>query len=526
MRSVSIWRAAAFCASLLVLAALPATAAAISSQPEIDAAVEKGAAYFSSQQNATTGAIEGFGNEQAITALVAAGVDAADLRTSADAPSLQDFLLGEYGSPAWGDDPPQGLVTEYEQAILTAHAAGLDPARLSAVSNQPAQLAGLWNPATGSFGNPTSNSTVFGLLAMEQTPLPRWALAPTLSFLRRNQHDDGGWTYLASLSPDAKAEPSEEDMTGAAIAAICGAGVPTYDPAVSTALEYLNGRLADASGGIEYLFGGVNADATGWVVSGLNACGIDPQSPAWRTSTDKTPIDFLLSLQVPSGTGAGGFGYENPATANFYASQDALRAIAGAAFTAEPQSVRAPVTVAPGTPVPYLLSIELAPDNVRMCKVIAAAGASLEQVLAAAEGGSHPEGCVTSFELSGGQLQSLDGVAPANEDEAWLLRLDRGAAMVAAEQPVDFGDVISLRLGNPGGGGGGVGPQGPQGPTGQTGATGAAGATGPAGAAGATGPAGPAGERGPKGRPGRNAAIGCRLQRHRRGGHRVRCTVR
>jgi hypothetical protein len=525
MRSVSVRRAVALCASLLTLAALPATASATSSQSEIDAAVDKGAAYFSSQQNAGTGAIEGFGNEQAITAMVAAGVDVANLRASAEAPSLQDFLSGEYGSPAWGDDPPQGLVTEYEQAILTAHAAGLDPARLSAVSNQPAQLAGLWSPTSGSFGEPTSNSTVFGLLAMEQTPLPRWALSPALSFLRRNQHDDGGWTYLSSLTPDARAEPSEEDMTGAAIAALCEAGVPTYDPAVSAALEYLNGRLADASGGIEYLWGAPNADATGWVVSGLNACGVDPQSPAWTTSAGKTPIDFLLSLQVQSGTGAGGFGYEDAGAANFYASQDALRAIAGAAFTAEPQSVRTPPTVAAGTPVPHLLAIEPAPGNVRMCKVTAPAGASLAEVLAAAEGTAYPQGCVTSFELAGGHLQSLDGVEPENADEAWTLRLDRGAAALAGEQPVGFGDVVSLRLGDLSSGGG-SGPEGPAGPAGTPGTDGATGPGGPVGLAGAVGPRGPRGERGPKGAPGRNAGIGCRAKRRRHGGRRVRCTVR
>jgi len=517
---------------------LPATAGATSSPAEIDAAVQLGAGYFSSQQNATSGAIEGFGNEQAVTALVAAGVDAAALRVSGGDPSLQDFLSGEYGSAAWGDDPPQGLVTEYEQSILTAHAAGLDPARLSALSNQPAQLAGLWNPAAGSFGDPTTNSTVFGILAMQQSALPSWALAPAISYLRRNQHDDGGWTYLSSLSPDAKAEPSEEDMTGAAIAALCQAGAPTYDSAISAALEYLNGRLADASGGIEYLWGAPNADATGWVVSGLNACGIDPQSLAWTTSAGKTPIDFLLSLQVQSGAGAGGFGYEDASAANFYASQDALRAIAGAAFTAEPQSVRTPPTVTAGTPVPHLLAIELAPASVRMCKVTAPVSASLPQVLAAAEDTSYPPGCVTSYALDGGHLQSLDGVSPENADEAWMLRLDRGAVAIAGEQPVGFGDVVSLRLGDISTGGaqgpaGPTGPQGSDGPTGPTGPPGSSGATGSAGPIGPAGPRGPRGERGPKGAPGRNAAIGCRAKRHRRGVRRagrgvrgVRCSVR
>ena len=316
-------------------------------------------------------------------------------------------------------------------------------------------------------------------------------------------------------------------MTGAAIAALCQAGVPTYDPAISAALGYLNGRLADASGGIEYLYGPPNADDTGWVVSGLNACGIDPQSPAWTTSAGKTPIDFLLSLQVQSGVGVGGFGYEDAGAANFYASQDALRALAGAAFTAEPQSFRTPATVDAGTPTPHLLAIELAPGNVRMCKVTAAVGASLAEVLAAAEETSYPTGCVTSYELTGGHLQSLDGVAPENAGEAWMLRLDRGSAAIAGDSPVGFGDVVSLHLDDVASGSGG--PQGPAGPTGSTGAAGSDGAAGAAGASGPAGPAGPRGargERGPKGAPGRNTAIGCRAKRRRHGGRRVRCTVR
>jgi hypothetical protein len=506
MRSVSIRRAAALCASLLALAALPSTAAATSSQSEIDAAVALGGEYLGSKQDPATGAITGFGSELAITALAAAGVDAANLRAGAGSPSLQDFVLGEYGSEAWGDDPPQGTPLEYGQAILSAHAVGLDPARLSAISNQPAQLAGLWNPATGGFGEPGLNSTAFGLLAMQQTPLPRWALAPTVSLLRRGQHDDGGWTYAASLTPGVRAEPSEEDMTGAAIAALCGAGVPTYDPAVSAGLEYLEGRLANASGGIEYLYGPPNADDTGWVVSGLNACGIDPQSPAWTTSTGKTPIDFLLSLQVPSGEGAGGFGYEDASAANFYASQDALRAIAGAAFTAEPPSVRPAPTVTAGTPVPHLLAIELAPGNVRMCKVTAAAGAPLGQVLAAAEATSSPAGCVTSFGLAGGETTSIDGVSPEGQDEAWLLRLDRGSQAVAGEQPVGFGEMISLRLGA------------------RPSQSGTAAAPNP-GKAGPAGPQGWRGWRGPRGRPGRNAGISCKIRHHRSGKRRVRCNV-
>ncbi len=509
MRSVSIRRAVALCASLTVLAALPATATATSSQVEIDAAIEKAVTYVRAQQKPELpgepelGAIPGFGGEWFATSLAAAGVDSADVHgPNPGDPSFQDYLLYEYTLPTWDEDPPGGTASDYARSVLVSHAAGLDPARLSATSNQPAQLAGRWNPALGSFGEASSYNTAFGILAMKTAGLPAWALSPAVSFLRRNQHDDGGWTYTAALTPADQGEPSEEDITGAAIAALCEAGVPAYDPAVSSALTYLRGRLVSGTGGIEYLWGSPNSDTNAWIVSGLTACGIDPQSAEW-TAGGKNPIDFLLSLQVQAGAGAGGFGYEDASFVSLYSTQDALRAIAGGVFTAEPQSLRPVPVVAGGTPVPHLLAIELAPGNVRLCKVTAPAGAPLVEVLEAAKASSHPAGCVTSLAVANGKVESIDGVSPAGADEAWLARLDRGARAVAGTQTVGFGDLISLRIGEL--------------PAGDPNAA----------ALGAKGKRGLRGKRGPKGRPGRNAMIRCRVVRRPHSGkRRVRCTVK
>jgi len=275
MRAVFLRRTFALCASLLAFAALPGAANATSTDAEVDVAVENAVEYLRSQQEAATGAIPGFGGDWAATALAAAGVDAAGVRgPDPGDPSLQDFLLGEYTLPTWDENPPAGTVAEYARSTLVSFAAGLDPARLSSGSNQPAQLAGRWNPATGSFGEASSYNTAFAILAMRAAGLPRWALAPALSFLRRNQHRDGGWTFTAALTPASQEEASEEDMTGAAIGALCEAGVPAYDPAVASALDFLRSRLIDVSGGIEYLWGpagAANADTNAWVLSGLNA---------------------------------------------------------------------------------------------------------------------------------------------------------------------------------------------------------------------------------------------------------------
>lgn len=518
MQALSSLRVFALCAAVLCLAALPATATATSTQEQIDAAVGKAVDYVRGQQDPLTGEPFGFehgsfSSDWVATSLAAAGVSAADVGTPGN-PTLQDFLLGDY--TGFFNGPPTKAVTDYERTTLVSHAAGLDPARLSTDLNLPAQIAGRWNPAAGSFGEPSINSTIFGILALRTAPVPLWALTPAVAYLRQRQHDDGGWTFSAATDPATKAEPSEPDMTGAAIAALCEAGAPIYDPAVAPALTYLQSQLVDATGAFHYVWGD-NADATAWAVSGLNACGIDPQSSEWKTAAGKTPIDHLLSLQVQAGPEAGGFGYESSGEApNLYSTQDALRAIAGGVFTAEPPTrsnpsqprVRPLPAVAAGTPVPHLMAIELAPGNVRICKVTAAAGAQLTQVLSAAKAGATPAGCVTSFSLLHGNVTSINGVAPANEDEAWLVRLDRGTESIAAEQPVGFGETIALRLGRK--------PSAGQSPAGsdRTGAT------------GATGARGPRGKRGAKGRPGRNAHLACRAHRGKRSGKkRVRCAV-
>jgi hypothetical protein len=513
---IPVRSSSALCALISALLLLPAAASATSSQAEIDTAVSSAADWLRAQQGTSpfepaepySGQIPGFGGDWSATALAAAGVDSTDVVDPALGPqSLQDHLLGEYSGGYWIEppsfDPVFGTpVTEYERAILVSHAAGLDPARLSAASNLPAQIAGLWNTGTGSFGNSSSNATAFGILALRQTPLPEWALEPAVSYLRRNQHDDGGWTYGTALTPADREEPGDPDMTGAAIAALCEAGVPAYDPDVAEGVAYLNGRLEEG-GAIEAPFGN-NVDTNAWALSGLTACGIDAQGPEWASEAGRTPVDYILSLQVTApGPEAGGFGYSAPEFPGVYTTQDALRAIAGEVFTAAPPSLRPLPGVAAGTPVPHALAIQLAPGNVRMCEVTAAAGAPLRAVLDAAKTSSYPPGCVKSLSVADGRVVSIDGLEAASADEAWLARLDRGETTIAAQQAVGFGDLISLRRGAV--------------PAGSQVATGPAGPPGPAGAPG---------KRGRRGKPGRNATIACKVKKRPRGKKKVHCSVR
>jgi len=272
MRVVSIRCLSALCAAVLCLVALPAVAAATATQGEVDAAIAKAVEYVRGQQDPATGEPFGyehgsFSSDWVATSLAAAGVSAADIG-SAGNPSLQDFLFSDYGGDFWtgGEAGTFTTVANYERATLVAHAAGIDPARIAADADLPAQIAERWNPAGPGFGDPGTTNTVFGVLALKATGVPSWALSPVVSFLRKSQHDDGGWTYSAAATPVDKAEASEPDMTGAAIAALCEAGAPPYDPSVAAALTYLQGLLVDSTGAIHYAFGD-NADATAWATS-------------------------------------------------------------------------------------------------------------------------------------------------------------------------------------------------------------------------------------------------------------------
>jgi len=129
----------------------------------------------------------------------------------------------------------------------------------------------------------------------------------------------------------------------------------------------------------------------------LTACGIDPQSAEWTSPAGNDPVDYLLSLQITTPGGeAGAFGYSEPSGANLYSTQDAVRALAGAVFTATPPRFRTPPTVAAGTPVRHLVAIRLGAERVRMCEVTAPVGASLQALLEAGETDAVPADAIAS----------------------------------------------------------------------------------------------------------------------------------
>jgi hypothetical protein len=514
MRVSSSGRLAVFLLSLLALAALPALAAA-ATPAQIEAAKAKAETYLRAMVTSTGEPVDSEGeigfehtsyaSDWAALGLAATGLNAADAANGG--PSLQNFLATEYGSPSGEFALPTSrfATVEWARLSLIAHGAGLDASRVSETLNVPARVSGAWVQATGTVGGTETAAfpqpIALGLLALLTAPTPRWALQPLIAGLRQLQESDGGWT-----------EPGfpRAETTGFALAALCEAGVPDYDPTVRAGISYLHSQKVAGTGNIESTFTEPDAIA----VIGMNACGVDFENPEWR-QTGPRPIDYLLGLQTASGPGEGGFSFEAGETPNVYATALSIMAISGDGFIVEPParenaalpSVRPVPAVSDGTTVSHELAIEGASGGVQMCSVEGPSGASLRTLLTDAQATafpSYPEGCVRSFTYEGSKLATLNGQGPENADQSWVLRLDRGNEAVAGEQPVPFGDVIGLRVAaTPVSTV--VGPQGPEGAAGATGPTGATGATGAIGPVGQAGPKGPVGKRGARGPAGKSA---------------------
>ena len=255
-------------------------------------------------------------------------------------------------------------------------------------------------------------------------------------YLRGQQHLDGGWG-VGRVSTDAqRAAAGSVDMTGTVLAALCETGSAANDPEVRAGLSFLEGRQDPATGG----FG--NVDSTGWALSGLNACGVAPQGGRFTTSASLTPVDYLLSQQDANGA------FLFSGAPNLYSTQNAVRALAGEAFSADPPRrataadprFRAVPAVADGTPTPHVLAIDDGAGDVRLCSVTAPAGAALATLLAAA-----PCGIVAGRlrRLVRDQRRARHRRSAAAEG-AWRLRLNRARRSRPRREAraIAFGDTV------------------------------------------------------------------------------------
>jgi hypothetical protein len=443
--------------SMAAMAACAGSANAYVTPAQAEHAAERGADWFEASQQ-QSGEL---GSDWAMTALAAAGINAADVRTAIADPSAQDFYLDE-----WQASGPGGAGTDAERGILAGDAGGIQTSRLSTAadatkSNLIARVAELFDGTQ--IGEPgLLNDDIFGVLALHQAGAPPELLRRIVDYLRTRQLPDGGWSWNASPSATA-----DTDMTGSVVAAFCAAGVSTSDPDLKEALDLLHTLQDPSTGGFiappESFGVGVNTDTTSWVLSGLIQCGIDPQGPEWTTAEGKTPLDYLVSMQRPDGH----FDWTAEYAGGAFETFDAVRPLGGVAFSSAPPArldesspaVRPAAEVADGTTVPITLVIDHGPgaEDVRMCRVDVKAGSDLGEVLGDAETASTPGACVSEFATSAGPggtgISSLDGVA-ATPGYDWRVRVDGSAPQAESDEPIGFGDLVFLKFGatvaNPG----------------------------------------------------------------------------
>jgi len=446
MRRVWFWCAIA--SFLGALAPWPVVAGAAVTEAQVQEATGKATAWFRAQQQPTgaLGPNGGLDPAWAFLGLAGVGVNAADLTTGPGQPSAQDYYLGLWTGAS--DNPwtstgfPQA--SDYERVILLAEAAGLDPLRLSPGQNLLAKLARFDHG--GYFGlKGTFNQTMFASIALGRLPVPSWLTEQVAENIEANAHEDGGWTFSVVESQEAYERPGEVDLTGAAIAGLCGAGRTSQSPAVAAGIAFLEARRSPLTGQIG------NIDSTSWALDGLGACGVVRGSSEW-TAGDEQTVEWLLAQQLSEGA------WPSNGIANYYATQDALRALADPGFAAGPPpredpaepARRQPPSVAAGTPVPTVLAINSGFGSIQLCSTTAPTGATLPEVLAAAQAESSPANCVSGFKAGAEGVTSINGaVARPGSGGGWKFSLDGGAEQAAADQTVGFGRVVGLRLDQP-----------------------------------------------------------------------------
>ena len=113
--SRSTWVAMISACAVLSSLAGSTSAWATSSPADIQTSYQRGATYIRGLQNLATGEIPGFGGDWSLSALAAAGVNAADVHgPNAGDPSAQDFYLNTWTGATWKGNPTFAA-TDYER---------------------------------------------------------------------------------------------------------------------------------------------------------------------------------------------------------------------------------------------------------------------------------------------------------------------------------------------------------------------------------------------------------------------------
>lgn len=234
----------------------------------------------------------------------------------------------------WDDDiKGQMLAALHEQARTYAQSgaskAGKVALGVATTGHDPRDFAGIdllalvnsyYNEGSGAFGS-TNWDQAFCMLALKAAgePVPPAATA----HLAERAEPDGSWGF----APGGGLAPV--DSTGLVLQALAAGGEPLTSTAVLSGVAYLHNQQLNDGGFSDPPDTESNTNSTALAVQGILAAGEDPTSAAWTTSSDNTPLSFLLAMQQPDGSL---WWKQSEPEASMFAAQQGTPALAGRTF--------------------------------------------------------------------------------------------------------------------------------------------------------------------------------------------------
>jgi len=201
------------------------------------------------------------------------------------------------------------LGAAYARLVLAIIAAGEDPsafgpgdATYAPGGDYLSKLKELHNGVqfTDGFGSvDLLNDDFWGLLALIAAREPRSStlVSTTVTFIKDNQAEDGGWCWGTTANPYYSG--SDVDDTAAAIMALIAAGENPYSAVINDAMAYMR-EQQDFCGGF-LSWGVANLGSTNVAVDAMNSAMRNPLSSYWTPGT-VNPVDYILGFQEAEGS--------------------------------------------------------------------------------------------------------------------------------------------------------------------------------------------------------------------------------
>jgi len=197
-------------------------------------------------------------------------------------------------------------------------AVGLVTANISCKQSLTKEPLDYYNVSNGQYDTSAGSQAwaILGTAAYSET-IP----IASVTYLKSLQQTNGGWEFGVGWGTDT-------NTTSLAIQALIVAGEPVTSTEIISGLNYLK-SAQNTDGGFPYdpnsSWGTASdTDSTSYVVQAIYAAGQDPEASPWVvTSTNKTPIDSILSTQTSNGA----FDWQSGAGYYFLATSQAIPAL-------------------------------------------------------------------------------------------------------------------------------------------------------------------------------------------------------